>query len=128
MPVRSNLHIKKIAVAADSILLDTASIIPNTIKITDVDTSAYRIDFVKAFLFWKNKPNADSVEISYRTFPFKLNSVVQRLSFDSVVNNVYLKPFEFNQNNDEQKGLLDFGNMQANGSLGRELSFGNLNP
>src|SRR5215211_251498 len=125
LPVRSNLHSKKIAVAPDSILLDTASIIPNTFKITDIDTSSYKIDFVKAILFWKSKPSSDSVEISYRTFPFKLNSVVQRLSFDSVVNNVYLKPFEFNQNNDEQKGLLDFGNIQANGSLGRELSFGN---
>src|SRR5205085_11920325 len=35
------------------------------------------------------------------------------------------KPFEFDQNNEEQRGLLDFGNIQAKGSLGRELSFGN---
>ena len=125
MPVRSNLHLKRIAVSPDSTLLDTASIVPATFKITGVDTAAYRVDFVKAVLFWKNKPSFDSVEVSYRTFPFKLNSVVQRLSYDSVINNVYLKPFEFNKNNDEQKGLLDFGNIQANGSLGRELSFGN---
>ena len=125
LPVRSNLHIKKIAVAADSSILDTASIIPNTFKISEIDSSAYRVDFVKAILYWKTKPLTDSVVLSYRTFPFKLNSVVQRLSFDSVINNVYLKPFVFNQNNEEQKGLLDFGNIQANGSLGRELSFGN---
>jgi hypothetical protein len=125
LPVRSNLHQKKIAISSDSILLDTSSIIPNTFKIKDVDTSAYRIDFIKAVLSWKTKPSTDSIDVIYRTFPFKLNSVVQRLSFDSIVNNVYLKPFEFNQNNDEQKGLLDFGNIQANGSLGRELSFGN---
>ncbi|HTM92432.1 MAG TPA: hypothetical protein VL095_08440, partial [Flavisolibacter sp.] len=31
----------------------------------------------------------------------------------------------FKQDNEAQKGLLDFGNIQANGSLGRELSFGN---
>lgn len=110
---------------ADSVILDTASIIPSTFKITDVDTSFYRLDFVNAILHWKIKPSTDSVQLSYRAFPFKLNSVVQRLSYDSVINNVYLKPFEFNQNNEEQKGLLDFGNIQANGSLGRELSFGN---
>ena len=125
LPVRSNLQVKKIAVTADSSILDTASIIPNTFKIREIDSSAYRVDFVKAILYWKTKPLTDSVVLSYRTFPFKLNSVVQRLSFDSVINNVYLKPFVFNQNNEEQKGLLDFGNIQANGSLGRELSFGN---
>lgn len=125
LPARSNLHVKKITATKDSVVLDTASIVPNTFKIIGVDSSYYRLDFVKAILYWKTKPSTDSVLLTYRTFPFKLNSVVQRLSFDSVMNNVYLKPFEFNQNNDEQRGLLDFGNIQANGSLGRELSFGN---
>lgn len=125
LPVHSNLHVKKIAVIADSVVLDTTSIIPNTFKIVNVDTSGYRLNFVNAILYWKRKPQTDSVTIVYRTFPFKLNSVVQRLSFDSVMNNVYLKPFEFNANENEQAGLLDFGNIQANGSLGRELSFGN---
>lgn len=125
LPARSNLHIKKIAANKDSVILDTASIVPNTLKVAEVDTSFYRLDFVKAVLYWKSKPSADSVLISYRTFPFKLNSVVQRLSYDSVMNNVYFKPIDFSQGNDVQKGLLDFGNIQANGSLGRELSFGN---
>ena len=125
LPARSNFHVKKVAVTKDSVVLDTASIVPNTFKIIDVDSSYYKLDFVKAVLYWKTKPSTDSVLLTYRTFPFKLNSVVQRLSFDSVMNNVYLKPFEFNQNNEEQRGLLDFGNIQANGSLGRDLSFGN---
>jgi hypothetical protein len=125
LPVHSNLHVKKIAITADSIVLDTASIIPNTFKIADVDTSSYRLDFVKAILYWKTRPSADSVLVSYRIFPFKLSAAVQRLSFDSVMNNVYIEPSESSSNNDEQKSLLDFGNIQANGSLGRELSFGN---
>ena len=122
----SNLKIKKISVKQDSLVLDTASVIPNTFRIHDVDTSFYRLDFVKAILYWKLKPDADSVIVSYRIFPYKLNSITQRLSYDSVLNNVYLKPFEFNRNdNAVSRGLLDFGNIQANGSLGRELSFGN---
>jgi hypothetical protein len=125
LPARSNLHIKKIAGNRDSVVLDTASIVPNTFRIVDIDSAFYRLDFVKAILYWKTRPSTDSVLITYRTFPFKLNSVVQRLSYDSVMNNVYLKPFEFRQDNDVQTGLLDFGNIQANGSLGRELSFGN---
>ena len=41
---------------------------------------------------------SDSVTIVYRVFPYKLNSVVQRLSFDSVSYKFYAKPFEFGQN------------------------------
>lgn len=125
MPAKSNLYSKRVAVKADSVILDTVSIIPNSFKIINVDSSFYRLDFVKAILHWKTKPATDSVLIMYRVFPFRLNSVVQRLSYDSVINNVYIKPFEFNTRNEDQKGLLDFGNIQANGSFGRELSFGN---
>ncbi len=110
----------------DSLLLEPTSIIPGTFSIVGVDTSVYRVDFARALLFWKTKPSLDSVSLVYRVFPFSLNSVVQRFSYDSVLNNVYLKPFEFNTGAPTgNKGLLDFGNIQANGSLGRELSFGN---
>lgn len=123
---QSNLRVKKIPVKADSVLLDTTSIIPNTFLIKNVDSSFYRLDFVKAILYWKKKPQADSVALSYRVFPYRLNSFVERLSYDSVMNNVYLKPFEFNANATRtSKGVFDFGNIQSNGSFGRELSFGN---
>jgi hypothetical protein len=124
-PVTSNLRIKKIPVGADSVLLDASSIIPNSFFIRDVDSSAYRLDFVRAIFYWKAKPSLDTVEVIYRVFPYKLNSFVQRLSFDSVVNNVYLRPYEFNGDDNASKGLLDFGKIQVNGSFGRELSFGN---
>ncbi len=123
---QSNLRVKKVAAAADSILLDSLSIIPNTFSIAGMDTTSYRLDFVKAILHWKTKPPADSVLMTYRVFPYKLNSVVQRLSYESIINNVYLAPYEFHANSTEaSKGLFDFGNIQYNGSFGRSLSFGN---
>ncbi|MDB5205876.1 MAG: hypothetical protein JWR72_951 [Flavisolibacter sp.] len=117
---------KKVAITGDSILLDTLSIIPKTFTINGVDSSSYRLDFINAVLYWKAKPMADTVAITYRVFPNKLNAVVQRNSFDSILKNLYIRPFEFN--NSEQagsKGLFDFGNIQYNGSFGRSLSFGN---
>ncbi|MGN6166243.1 MAG: hypothetical protein ACTHOF_17055 [Flavisolibacter sp.] len=123
---RTNLRIKKVAIAADSVLLDTLSIIPKTLSVQQVDTSFYQLDFVKAILHWKTKPQTDSVLITYRVFPYRLNSVVQRLNYDSVVNNYYSAPFVFNAGDDAaSKGLFDFGNVQYNGSFGRSLSFGN---
>ncbi len=124
--VVSNLRIKKLPVSADSIRLDTLSIIPTSLSVNEADTSAYRLDFVNAVLYWKKKPPVDSVSVSYRVFPAKLNAVVQRYRFDSVAKNLYLKPFEFGRGEEPaSKGLFDFGNIQYNGSFGRQLSFGN---
>lgn len=122
----SNLRTKKIAITGDSILLDSLSIIPKTFTSNEVDTSAYRLDFVNAVLYWKTKPALDSISLIYRVFPNKLNAVVQRYSYDSIIKNLYIKPFVFNNNEETaSKGLFDFGNIQYNGSFGRALSFGN---
>lgn len=126
-PAQSNLRTKKIALSKDSVLLDSLSIIPGSFMMEGVaDTSAYRLDFVQALLYWRNKPAGDSITLTYRVFPFRLNSIAQRLNYDSVVNNFYIKPFEFNRNETTaSRGLFNFGNIEYNGSFGRELSVGN---
>ena len=122
----SNLRIKKLPVISDSISLDTLSIIPSTFAVYFVDTAAYRLDFVNAKLYWRTKPSADSIIVAYRVFPNKLNAVVQRISFDSIAKNLYIRPFEFGAiDAAAAKGIFDFGNLQYNGSFGRTLSFGN---
>ena len=122
----SNLRRKKIAVVADTIRVDTFSVIPNTFLIENFSDSAYFFDNINALLKWRSLPSVDSVTIVYRVFPYKFNSVVQRLSYDSVSYKFYAKPFEFGQNEQQlAKGLFDFGNLQYNGSFGRGVSFGN---
>ena len=106
-------------------MLDSLSIIPQTLQVQNVSDSFYRLDFVKAILYWKQKPPVDSVYLTYRVFPNKLDAVTQRLNFDSVKHHFYLKPFEFNNNSARSDRLIDFGNLQYNGSFGRGLSFGN---
>ncbi|HEY1022589.1 MAG TPA: hypothetical protein VGE06_09785, partial [Flavisolibacter sp.] len=104
------------AIQGDSIRLDTLSIIPNTFTLNEVDSTAYRLDFVNAVLYWKQLPFRDSISMVYRVFPVRLNAVTQRLSFDSIARNLYLKPFEFGREAAENtKGLFDFGNIQYNG-------------
>ena len=122
----SNLRKKTFRIDADSIKVDTISIVPNTFFISNVVVEDYRIDYVKAILYWKKKPIADTVTITYRVFPFKLNPVAQRMNYDSVMNNFYQKPFEFNNGlADNQRGVFDFGTLKAEGSLGRQIGFGN---
>ncbi len=126
-PLRySNLRSKTIA-TNQSVVLDSLSIVPNTLSIADFDTSYYQLDWVKATLKWTRPIERDSVVIRYRVFPYKVNSVAQRFTYDSVMNNFIAQPFVFNRSGQQPStnSLFQFGEMDYNGSFGRALSFGN---
>src|SRR5687768_2241924 len=116
--IQSNLRTKIIKNNADSLRIDTISIIPSTFIVKDIPASDYWLDFVKAILYWIKKPAAEDITVTYRVFPFQLNASVQRMNYDSVMNNFYVKPFEFNNGlSGEQKGIFDFGTLKAEGSF-----------
>ncbi len=122
----SNLRQKTFTLHSDSLQLDTISIIPNTFNIPFIKESDYILDFVNAKLFWIKKPTVEKITVSYRVFPFQLNAVTQRMVFDSIVNNFYIKPLEINKGLASSKnGVFDFGTLKAEGSFGRQIGFGN---
>jgi len=125
-PVTSSLK-KKTVVTVGTIRVDSLSIVPGTFVIQSIDTSFFSIDHINALLTWKKQPAVDSVVVSYRTFPYRLNAVTRRLYYDSVINNFIAQPFVFNRNNSvaNNGGVFDFGGINYNGSFGRALSFGN---
>jgi hypothetical protein len=121
----SNFRQKTFKVA-DSLQIDTTSIIPNTFIAEGIDPSDYRLDFIKAILYWNKKPSSDSIRVSYRVFPYKLNPVTRRMRYDSIMNNMSVRPYEFNNETpDQQKGIFNFGTVKAEGSFGRQIAFGN---
>lgn len=122
----ANLRQKVYRITADSLILDSLSVIPNTFIVENVDPADYRLDYVNAILFWNKKPSTDSIKLSYRVFPYRLNPVTRRMVYDSVMNNFSLKPYEFNDGlTDAQKGIFNFGTVRMDGSLGRQIGFGN---
>lgn len=122
----SNLRQRVFAVKADSIRLDTTSIIPQTFTIEGIPASDYRLDFINGILHWNNKPSVDSVKITYRVFFYKLNPVAQRIKVDSVINSMSIAPYEFNNElSEDQKAIFNFGALKAEGSFGRQIAFGN---
>ncbi len=122
----SNLRTKYISTKSTQVKLDSLSLFPNTVSITNVSAGQYQVDAVNGMLLWIKKPAADSVQISYRVFPYKLNAVSQHFNFDSVRNNFLLqKPFTFKNFSKQNNALFDFGNINYNGSFGRGISFGN---
>lgn len=122
----SNLRTKTLQNNSDSLKIDTISIVPNSFFVKDIPAADYRLDIVHATLYWIKRPAAETITVTYRVFPFQLYSSVQRLRYDSIMNNFYIKPFEFNNGlGDDQKGMFDFGTLKAEGSFGRQIGFGN---
>ena len=69
---------------------------------------------------------SDSVKISYRVFPYQLNEPTRHNDFEAIRNNFLLeKSTVVRYGNKQAGGILDFGNMNYNGSFGRGISFGN---
>ena len=123
---QSNLVTKKIA-AKGIIQLSDKVIVPQSVFIQNLDSTFYSINSSKASLLWLKKPMLDSVWVTFRTFNFAFNTIIQRFNYDSIQYRFLTKPFTFNTNNKSNlsNGTFDFGNMQYNGSFGRSLSFGN---
>ncbi len=122
----SNLRKKTITTRQAVISLDSLSIVPHTLVVAGLPDSAYAVDLVSATLSWRQKIPIDSVQVTYRVFNHKLNSVTKRLTFDSIQNNFLAKPFTYRDPASRQEErFFNFGNINYNGSFGRGISFGN---
>lgn len=122
----SNLRSKKVAVQFPLQKLDTLSIAPATLVITNVPDSLYIKDYVNGSIKWKQKPLFDSIQVSYRVFPIKINEVTKRLDYDLVKNRFTVEnPFTTINSSKQNNPLLNFGTLKTDGSFGREIAIGN---
>ncbi|MBL0146719.1 MAG: hypothetical protein IPP48_14290 [Chitinophagaceae bacterium] len=123
----SNLRKIKISTDKNTVKLDSLnSIIPQSISIANISSSTYKIDEVNATLTWLTKPAVDTVLVTFRVFPFKLNATVKGLNYDSIKNNFYANNnFRLTTNAKQGNPLFDFGTIKSEGSFGRGISFGN---
>ncbi len=122
----SNLRKKFISTKINPVYFDSNSIIPNTVSIQNIPGDSFTVDYVNGFITWKSNSLPDSVFISYRVFPFKLNSVKRHFNYDSVrFNFATEKPYVYKNGQTQNTRIIDFGNINYNGSFGRGISFGN---
>lgn len=129
----SNYNIQNIKFKGDSILLDSLTIIPETIEIFDVkinkelDSSTFYVK--NSTVYFKNRTyliDSTSLKIRYRTLPYSLHqtiinldsTIIKRKS-DGTYIGVDYSPYE------KQRGLLDYKGLDYNGSFARGISFGN---
>lgn len=121
----SNIRTKKISTKTSPVKIDSLSLVPNSVFIAGSTKADYRIDEINAQLFWINAPSFDSVTVTYRVFPYKLNAQAQRMKYDDIKNNFITTPLTIDNETGFGKNMFDFGNVNYNGSFGRGISFGN---
>ena len=129
---QSMFRVKTISVSADTVVLDTLSIVPESVKISAPDSStiaasSYKIDAGKATLIWISKPAFASVNISYRTFPLLFSKKYFNRSRDLITeeaidNTAYNKKKEPEDNTNT---LFSLEGLNKSGSISRSVGVGN---
>ena len=127
----SNIRYRSYVLHVDTLLLDSLSIVPNTLTIRNlngelVDSSTYSVKAFESKVIWKNKPSADSVKIFFRVYPFALAHETYNKSYQQYVDatsNELLRPYIYTADEAQNK-LIDFGSLDYNGVFARGISFG----
>ncbi len=86
----------------------------------------YVVDEVNGAVKWNERPSFDSISVSYRVFPFKINAVARHFDYEIVRNRFTLEnPFTVINSGKQNNPFLNFGTLRTDGSFGRAISFGN---
>jgi hypothetical protein len=113
--------------ATDTLLLDSLTIVPNSLLIRDslskapIDTSSYRL--IGRKIIWKKRPTGP-LQLNYRVLPFDLEQSVQRLDTNDIREEDGMLVMDYNPFEKDQP-VLDFKGLQYTGSFARGISFGN---
>jgi len=125
-PSLSNLRKITISTKSKTVKLDSLSLVPGSVTVDGISPYFYKIDEVNGTITWLENPGKETVTVTYRVFPYKLNAVVKRFSYDSIRNNFLANnPFTLRVSSKQTSPLTDFGNIKSEGSFGRGISFGN---
>ena len=131
----SNLRISYYKINSDTILIDSLSIIPNTLFIFDnnnllISDSLYLIDYSKSLIIpnkqWFKASNIINVKISYKVFPYNFSKKLFNKDFNKYtkitdVDNDVVYKYQPNSYND----FFKKNELLTQGSVSRGITFGN---
>lgn len=127
----TNLRYKVLHLKADTTVIDTVSIIQQSvqIKIAGIapDTALYEIDHINARLIWKGPLPADSLQLRYRTFPINFAEVFRRRSIDIIQPEdvYYQNPYTYRPVTSGEESIFGSTELNKTGSISRGIGFGN---
>ncbi|MFT5667126.1 MAG: hypothetical protein ACI9DK_001314 [Vicingaceae bacterium] len=129
--VGSNWREQELFINADTITLDTLSIIPQSalLKLQDgsyLSSSQYKILHAKAKLILGKEFIGDTITVGYRVFPYFFEKKYAHKSLDQIEQS---DPGQFDyftiKENPNQRDLFSVSGLTKNGSISRGVNFGN---
>ena len=121
----SSLRSKTLPVLPGKILIDTLSIVPGSFSVDGYNSSQYHIDEIAATLTFDSLPSVANITAHYRVFRQKLNPEIRGLNYDSIRFHFLAEPVTIPAAAMQPAGFIDFKGIDADGSIGRNISFGN---
>ncbi len=131
---QSSRQFKQISSSADTVLLDSLSIIESSFELkgpndNTVDTSLYTLDYLNGRLIWNQDRISTPInaEASYKTFPFSFYKPYARKNSDIIQsrNFVASNPFRYSVQPKITSELMELGGIEKSGSISRGVGFGN---
>ena len=124
--LESNVRVKEISSKQDTVVLDSVSVAPNSVKISGIDTDDYMVDYPKGILIWINKPQSDSVQVTFRAWPINLTQPFSNKSTDVFVPNAEGNKNPFKYHGDQAQNVqFTTSKLDKSGSISRGMLFGN---
>jgi hypothetical protein len=121
----SSLCSKQLAYA-DTLVLDTLSIIPSSLQLKGISSQYYKLINTNTIVFIKQpEPKLDSIHVAYRRIQFDLAKRYQHKNYDSVSQNFGTFYNARSSSENASDKFVDYGDIDYGGSLSRGLSFGN---
>ncbi len=120
-----NLRTRMISTRADTVQVDSLSIVPGSFSLAGVPDSGYVLDEPGSRLVWKVRPKPDSVRVNYRVFDFSFSRDYYHKDLSKLFQSYVFSPYVYQGGVASASRFIDFGNLNYNGSLARGISFGN---
>ena len=122
----SNVRTQKFSTEADTLELDSLSIIEASFHIQGIDTTSYELDPLKSQLIWKQKPQVDSVTATYQVFPINFSKTYANKPISAIGKDqtAQQNPFRYTANSG-QNNTAGFSELEKRGSISRGINFGN---
>ena len=124
----SNRSHKVIVVEADTLVVDSASLVVGSVELKGLDSQDYEIDYMNAWIILKNPDlKGKTIEITYRKYPYRLNQIAINKPISLIEKQLYepVNPFSITDPVSPMSDLFSGSNLNTYGSISRGISVGN---
>jgi hypothetical protein len=121
-------HAKELIINADTIVLDTHSLVLGSVVIEGISPQEFQIDYLNATLIIKNQSlKGKSVHIIYRTYPLKISEPTVNRPLSVIEKRLYapVNPLSVVESVSPLKDIFNDASLATYGSLSRGILVGN---